>query len=68
MTKRRPFEFQLGAFDIEGAAAYLSVSREFFNEHVRPDLRVIRKGRKVLVPRSELERWIQGNAARTLES
>ena len=40
------------------AAASLGVSRDFFDEHVLPQLRVVRKGRKVLVAVAELERWL----------
>jgi DNA-binding HxlR family transcriptional regulator len=47
------------------AASALGISRDYFNEHVRPDLRLIRKGRLVLVLVSELERWGLENAART---
>jgi DNA-binding HxlR family transcriptional regulator len=44
------------------AAASLGVAESYFNEHVRPELRVVRKGRKVLVPVRELERWAAENA------
>jgi excisionase family DNA binding protein len=50
------------------AAELLGVSRDFFDEHVLPELRVVRRGRKVLVAIPELERWLAENAARTLES
>ncbi len=47
------------------AAALLGVSRDFFDEHVRPELRVIRRGSKtVLIPVAELERWVEQSAAR----
>lgn len=48
------------------AAAALGVSRDFFDEHVKPELRVVRRGRLVLVPVRELERWADENAARVL--
>jgi hypothetical protein len=48
------------------AASALGVSRDYFNAHVRPDLRLIRKGRLVLVLISELERWGRESAARTM--
>lgn len=44
----------------------LGVSKKFFDEHVRPELRLVRRGRKVLVPIRELERWLEANAAVTL--
>jgi excisionase family DNA binding protein len=49
------------------AAASLGVSRDFFDEHVRDELRLIRRGRLVLVPVTELERWVDQNAARVIE-
>lgn len=49
------------------AAALLRVSRDFFDEHVLPELRVVRRGRKVLIAVSELERWLKASAALTLE-
>jgi hypothetical protein len=45
----------------------LGVSPDFLAEHVLPELRVIRRGRLVLIPVSELERWCDRSAARTLE-
>jgi hypothetical protein len=44
------------------AAASIGVGEDFFTEHVRPHLRLVRRGRKVLVPCPELERWIRENA------
>ncbi len=54
------------AVELGEAASTLSVSKKFFDEHVRPDLRLVRRGRKVLVPIRELERWLEANAAVTL--
>lgn len=48
------------------AADALGVSRDFFDAHVKPDLRVVRRGRLVLVPVRELERWVDENAAAVL--
>jgi hypothetical protein len=48
------------------AAQSLGVSVDFLEAHVLPDLAVIREGRKVLVPVTELERWCRERAARTL--
>lgn len=45
------------------AADLLGVSRDFFDEHVRPELRIIRRGSKtILIPVRELERWIEQSA------
>jgi excisionase family DNA binding protein len=49
------------------AALALGVSRDFFDEHVLPELRVTRRGRKVLVSVRELDRWLERSAALTLE-
>jgi hypothetical protein len=49
------------------AAACLGCGRDFFDEHVLPELRVVRKSRKVLVSIQELERWLAREAALTLE-
>ena len=48
------------------AAAALGVSRDYFDEHVLPELRIVRKGRKVLVSITELERWLARESALTL--
>jgi excisionase family DNA binding protein len=49
------------------AADCLGCSRDFFDEHVLPELRVVRKGRKVLISIQELERWLTREGALTLE-
>jgi len=46
----------------EEAAAALGVSRDFFDETIAPELRLIRRGRRKLVPVRELERWIASEA------
>lgn len=48
------------------AAAAIGVSVDFFEQHVQPDLKVVRQGRKVLVPVAQLEHWVSENAQRTL--
>lgn len=48
------------------AAAAIGVGPDFFDENVAPELRMIRRGRKRLVPVAELERWIAENAERAL--
>ncbi len=46
------------------AAAILGVSRDYFDEHVIGELRVVRRGRRILVPLAEIQRWLERNAAR----
>jgi hypothetical protein len=48
------------------AAAALGVGATFFDSEIAPELRLIRRGRKRLVPLSELERWAVENAERPL--
>lgn len=43
-------------------AASLGVGPTFFDETIAPELRMIRRGRKRLVPLAELERWAEQNA------
>jgi excisionase family DNA binding protein len=45
------------------AAGMLGVGRTFFYERVLSELRVIRIGRKRLIPITELKRWAERNAA-----
>jgi excisionase family DNA binding protein len=55
------------ALSQEEAAEALGVSVQFFVEHVRHELRVVRRGRRRLFPVVELERWLAENASRALE-
>jgi hypothetical protein len=48
------------------AAAALGVSPDSFERHVQPELKLIRRGRLLLVPVAELERWVAEQAAPTL--
>ena len=54
------------ALTLDEAAAAVGVSRDFFDEHIRLDLRVVRRGRLRLVPVNELERWVRDAAERVL--
>jgi excisionase family DNA binding protein len=51
----------------EEAAVALGVSRSYFYEAVMPDLRVVRRGRRRLVPVRELERWLEREASRAVK-
>jgi len=44
------------------AAAAIGVGPDFFEQNVAPELRLIRRGRKGLVPVNELERWVTESA------
>jgi excisionase family DNA binding protein len=51
---------------IEEAAGALSISRDSFERHVMAELRLVRIGRRLLVPVDELERWIEREMAMPL--
>ena len=44
----------------------LGVSVDFLEEHVMHELRIVRRGRRRLIPVRELERWLEDNASRVL--
>lgn len=44
------------------AAEMLGVSRDYLDEHVLDELRVVRRGRRILVALTELERWLDRSA------
>jgi hypothetical protein len=48
-------------------AEALGVSIDYIEDHVWPELRLVRRGRVTLCPRAELDRWLDQNAARTLD-
>ena len=45
------------------AATALGVSRDFYDQHIAPELRIVRRGRRRLIPVRELERWLERAAA-----
>jgi hypothetical protein len=50
------------------AAAALSISLNHFERHVQPELKVVPSGQLVLIPVSELERWVQRHARFLVEA
>jgi len=54
------------ALSPDEAAAALGVSRDFFDQHILVELRIIRRGRRRLIPLRELERWLDQAASRPL--
>ncbi len=51
------------AYTIQEACEALGVGRSFFYEMVYPELKLVRRGRRVLVPVEELKRWMDRNGA-----
>jgi excisionase family DNA binding protein len=47
------------------AAEALGVSVDFFDEQIAHELRMVRRGRRRLVPVRELERWLDDHADRS---
>jgi excisionase family DNA binding protein len=51
------------ALSVDEAAAALGISRDSFERHVMAQVSLLRIGRRLLVPTSELERWIDREMA-----
>jgi hypothetical protein len=49
------------------AAEALSMSIDSLEHYVIPEIRVVRRGRLVLIARAELEPWLERSATRTIE-
>lgn len=54
------------ALSVQEAAAALSVSWDTFHQQIEPQLRIVRLGRRKLIPVAELERWLHDHAERLL--
>jgi excisionase family DNA binding protein len=52
------------ALSPDEAAGLLGVSRDYFDEHVIAELRIVRRGRRILVSFAELERWLERASTR----
>jgi hypothetical protein len=66
MAKKLPASIPRIALTPSEAAAAIGVGPDFFDANVAPELRLVRRGRKRLVPVSELELWTMENASRAL--
>lgn len=55
------------ALSPDECAAALGVSRDYLDEHVMPELRVVRRGRRKLIAVRELEAWLDRAAALTVD-
>jgi excisionase family DNA binding protein len=52
------------ALSPDEAAAVLGVSRDYLDERFMPELRIVRRGRRILIALAELERWLDHAAVR----
>lgn len=68
MAKKLPTEIPRIALTPAEAAAAIGVGPDFFETNVAPELRVIRCGRKRLVPVRELEAWITRNSEGAIQA
>jgi hypothetical protein len=55
------------ALSPDEAAHALGVSRDYLDQHITPELRWIRRGRRKFVSVTELEAWLERAAARTVD-
>jgi hypothetical protein len=62
MAKKLPASIPRIALTPAEAAAAIGVGPDFFHTNIAPQLHLIRRGRKRLVPVRELERWVTENA------
>jgi excisionase family DNA binding protein len=65
-TKANAAPKQLGprlALSPDEAAGVLGVSRDYLDQHVLSELRIVRRGRRILIALAELERWLDHSAA-----
>jgi hypothetical protein len=52
------------ALSPDEAAAALGISRDYLDEHIGHELRLVRRGRRKFVAIKELERWLEATAER----
>lgn len=50
------------ALSVQEACDALGVGWDFWREQVAPEVRIVRRGRRKLVPVAELERWLDAHA------
>ncbi len=48
------------------AAEAIGVSVDFFEDHIMRELRIVRRGRRRLIPVTELTRWLEASAEHAL--
>lgn len=49
------------------AAEAIGLSLDHFEKHVQHEIRLVQRGRRIVVPVSELEAWLERNAERVLD-
>jgi excisionase family DNA binding protein len=56
------YELPKMALSIEEACGALGISWDLWHEHVEPEVRMVRLGRRRLVPVAELQKWLAAHA------
>lgn len=51
------------ALSPDEASAALGVSRDFFDDHIAHEIRIVRRGRRKLVAIAEIQRWLEREGA-----
>jgi len=59
---KRPLPTPVLAMTISQACDSLSISYETWRREVEPEIRLVRIGSRKLVPRVELDRWLEAHA------
>lgn len=52
------------ALNLQEACACLGISADVFKANVEPKIRTVRLGRRVLIPTTELQRWLDEHGER----
>ena len=55
------------SLDIQEACAAIGVSWDTWHQHIEPNVRIVRVGKRKIVPVTEIQRWLSENAETTLE-
>jgi hypothetical protein len=62
----RPVNVPRLALSVGEACEALGIGWDFWREHIEPEVRVVRRGRRKLVATAELARWLDANAEAVL--
>lgn len=66
VAKKLPASIPRIALTPSEAAAAIGAGPDFFHANIAPQLRLVRRGRKRLVPVHELERWVAESAEKPM--
>jgi excisionase family DNA binding protein len=62
IRQRATYELPKLALSIQEACGALGISHDLWKEHVAHEVRVVRLGRRRLVPVAELQKWLADHA------